>query len=85
MNVNLKLKGGLYERFGSQKAAANHMGIWEPDLSRIVRGRKQPNTIELQKLSRIFSFRQLRRLFPEQAHVVDRLAAEFDEIRKRNQ
>ena len=55
--MNLKLKGLLVERFGSQTAAARALGLSESRLSRVIRGWESLRVEEVEIFSRIFGKR----------------------------
>ncbi len=63
MVLNYKLRSAIYGKWPSATEACRDIGISEPSLSLIVRGRRKPTTSERKKLSKFFSPYRMRQFF----------------------
>jgi len=64
---NIRLKGVLVERFGSQCAAAPALGISEWRLSRIIRGWNAPSELEREAFTRVLGEKVASRVLKDRA------------------
>lgn len=68
----------LLKRFRTQSDAAGALGLAEPRLSRILRGRDEPSRVEKEKLVTLFGRRRLARLLKtETSNIVGAQAAQI--------
>ena len=65
--MNLKLKGLLNAKFGSQLKASQELTITPAQLSHLVQNKRPPYKPELQKLRRAFGRYRVKKMFQQES------------------